>query len=216
MKRWVIVPCCLFLHVTTATAGLFGGGIGSAMQYGPYTGGHAYSYATAYHYGFTFSPADSWRRDVYGYPGGVNPYRPFGRPIERRVFPHPDVPYISVPGPDGLPVLVRDPSVPPRPVAVTPATHPDLQPVPAQRAVVEERGKIRLAVPENAEVWFEKQKMNTPGSDRLYETEPLEAGRTKVYTVRVRWTEGAQTFEQFRVVGVRAGETARLTFGPSR
>src|SRR5438270_3402526 len=61
-----------------ARAGLFDRGIGGAMYYGPYTGGHAYSYNVAYSYGFAFSPADTWRRDPVAYPAGIYPYRPYG------------------------------------------------------------------------------------------------------------------------------------------
>ena len=46
---------------------------------------------------------------LFAYPGGISPYRPYGRPITYRVFPNPSTPYISVPGPDGMPTLIRDP-----------------------------------------------------------------------------------------------------------
>src|SRR6476659_539532 len=96
--------------IPSANAGLFTWGP-QDYKYGPYTGGHGYSYNVAYSYGFPFSAADTWRRDVYAYPGGIVPYRPYGKPIIYRVFPTPTTPYVSVPGPDGMPTLV--PAAPP-------------------------------------------------------------------------------------------------------
>ena len=97
----------------------FGNGIGSAMDYGPYTGGHRYSYNTAYSYGLSFNAADSWVARPVAYPGGVYPYRPYERPILYRAWPaSPRGPPISVPGEDGLPVLMAPPtSSPPTSIA---------------------------------------------------------------------------------------------------
>jgi uncharacterized protein (TIGR03000 family) len=61
-------------------------------------------------------------------------------------------------------------------------------------------------------VWFDKFKMTQTGSDRVYQTPPLVPGKTQIYTVRAKWNEAGRDVEQFRVVGVRAGETAKLNF----
>jgi hypothetical protein len=42
----------------------------------------------------------------------------------------------------------------------------------------------------------------------------LPAGKTIIYTVRAKWNSGGKPIEQVRVVGVRGGETAKLTFSP--
>src|SRR5690348_6865172 len=74
---WALLLAGLVAPSGTATAGIFfGNGIGGAMYYGPYTGGHAYSYNVAYSYVLPFSPADTWRKDILAYPAGVYPYRP--------------------------------------------------------------------------------------------------------------------------------------------
>src|SRR4051794_8152384 len=128
-----------------------------ALRYGAYTGGHAYSYNTAYSYGFSFSPADTWRRDPWAYPAGIYPYRPSGQPITSRVFPRPGTAYISVPGADGLPILMPvlpDGTGGPA-VAVTPV--PALAPVPA--AAQGGRCEVRIVAPEGAEVWVDKEKL---------------------------------------------------------
>jgi uncharacterized protein (TIGR03000 family) len=185
--------------------GIFGNGIGSAIDYGPYTGGHRYSYATAYHYMFSFNSADSWRRDPIAYPAGIYPYRPYGQPILHRTFPkNPYNPPISVPGEDGLPVLA--PSRPPAPVEA--GAVPTLQPVPT--AVAGTPGVVQVIAPPGAEVTVEKQVI----SGGSFQTPPLPPGKMQIYSVRARWKEGGRDVEQYRVVGVRGGETAKLTFGP--
>jgi uncharacterized protein (TIGR03000 family) len=230
----------LLVLTSSAQAGWFSRGIGSAMEYGPYTGGHGYSYNVAYSYGFAFSAADTWRRDIFAYPGGIYPYRPHGKPIYHRVWPKPDVPYVSAPGPDGLPTLIKPGvagtdgalesvpggvegpfALPPRVYSTPPSTSlkpvatPLLQPVPAEAAG--RPAMVRIAVPADAEVWVEKEKMDQTGPDRAFQTPPLPAGKMQIYTVRARWTQEGKEVEQFRVVGVKAGETARLKFtAPAR
>jgi uncharacterized protein (TIGR03000 family) len=231
---WLTLPMLGLLGVS-AQAGLFNEGIGGAMYYGPYTGGHAYSYNTAYGYGFSFSPADTWRIDPLAYPSGIYPYRPYQQPIVYRVFPNKEMtPYVSVPGPDGLPVLAPAPGavapptvtlppgvVPmPTPVAgaalaVPTGVVPVLQPVPVSERA-ETPATIRIRVPDGAEVWFDKAKTAQTGTDRVFQSPPVPAGKTLIYSVRARWNEGGREVEQFRVVGVRAGETARLTFTTAR
>ena len=50
------------------------------------------------------------------------------------------------------------------------------------------------------------------GTDRVYQTPPLPAGKMQIYTVRAKWNQDGRDVEQFRVVGVRAGETSKLNF----
>jgi uncharacterized protein (TIGR03000 family) len=220
MKNYALaLAAVVILEASASVAGPFNQGIGGAMYYGPYTGGHAYSYNTAYGYGFAFSPADTWRRDPLAYPAGVYPYRPYEKPIYYRTFPDKDKAYIAVPGPDGLPVLV--PAAKPEvtetgpPVIVAPAAAPVFHPVP-ETAVLEKPATIRIHVPAAAEVWFDKEKMGQTGADRVFQSPPLPPGKTHVYTVRAKWDDAGRPVEQFRVVGVRAGETAVLTFPSAR
>src|SRR5262245_17721726 len=214
------VALTVAICASTAQAGwLFPKGVG---PYGPYTGGHGYSYNTAYSYGFTWSAADSWRRDIFAYPGGIAPYRPYGRPITKTVFPAPAVPFISVPGPDGLPMLIHplpegnDCQVPDLPMPLPPTTAPlptvtpNLLPVPDGTA---KAATIRVRVPESAEVWVEKEKLPAASSERSFQTPPLSAGKTQIYSIRAKWNEGGKEVEQYRVVGVKAGETAKVVFG---
>lgn len=213
------VALTLALGAGTAHAGwLFPKGVG---DYGPYTGGHGYSYNVAYSYGFTWSAADSWRRDIFAYPGGVAPYRPYGKPIYYRVFPNPETPNIAVPGPDGLPTLIQsvpagDGALPPEatvlppPAGVLPPATPHLLPVPDATA---KAATIRVRAPNGAEVWVEKEKLPGAAGERTFQTAPLTAGKMQIFSVRAKWSDGGREVEQFRVVGVKAGETAKVAFG---
>ncbi len=219
---WVLVVAAL--GATTSQANwLFPKGVG---KYGPYTGGHGYSYATAYHYGFAWSAADTWNRDIFNFPSGYSPYRPYGKPISKTVFPHPETPYIAVPGPDGLYRLVK-PGLPPLmdepvPGVLAPIQSPHLQPVPVEAQATAQApallpapttsATIKIHVPPAAEVWIEKEKLQQTGSDRVTQTAPLAPGKMHIIAVRAKWKENGRDFDQIRVVGVRAGETAKVTF----
>jgi uncharacterized protein (TIGR03000 family) len=180
-----------------------------AFRYGTYTGGHGYSYNTAYGYGLSFSPADSWWRDPFAYPAGIYPYRPYQRPITYRVFPHPITPYVSIPGPNGLPILV------PQAVEIAPApvgdfVGPGLPLTPVPTAADGRCAQIRVVAPAGAEVWVEKQKL--PGTGATYKTPPLTPGKMEIYSVRAKWVTAGREVEQFRVVGVSAGDSAQVLF----
>src|SRR5437879_3899193 len=93
-RRLPLLPALALALASAAPAGAgflgFGEGIGPAMWYGPYTGGHMYSYNVAYGYGFAFSAADTWRRDPLAYPYGPYAY-PYG-PYPPRRFLCPTAP----------------------------------------------------------------------------------------------------------------------------
>src|SRR5205823_2427906 len=133
------------------------------MYYGPYTGGHGYSYNTAYSYGYAFSSADTWRRDPVAYPAGPYPYPLGPYPPRRYVFPttsptyaHPDE--MVVPGPVVSPAL------------------PLLQPVPGTAAG--QPATVRVVVPAGAEVWFGAEKTRQTGTERLFQSPPVPVGRS--------------------------------------
>jgi uncharacterized protein (TIGR03000 family) len=90
------------LAVGGARAGLFDQGIGSAMYYGPYTGGHGYSYATAYHYMLPFTANGFSSPWVYPYDWSSYPYRGYAFPPRTRFFSTVP-PSLEVPVPPGDP-----------------------------------------------------------------------------------------------------------------
>lgn len=200
LSQLVLLAACL--GAATSHAGPFNQGIGGAMYYGPYTGGHLYSYNTAYSYGFTFSPADSWRRDAYAYPGGAAPYRPYDWPIRYRAFPiDRDRPMISVEGDDGLPVLRKVP-----PTSLSSGT-PLLQPVPSPANM----GTVKVMVPIGTTVWVNDREL-PGGMERTFTTQPLQSGQEVIYTIRAKWSEAGKDNEQIRAVRVKAGQAASVDF----
>jgi uncharacterized protein (TIGR03000 family) len=188
----------LLLSAGTASAEFlgFGCGIGPAMYYGPYTGGHPYSYNVAYGYGFAFSSADTWWRDPLAYPAGPYAY-PYGPYPPRRFF-CPNAPVCLAA--DGAGAVVAGPMGLP------------LEPVPGapQPALIE------VKVPSGAEVWFEKNKTAQTGTQRIFRSPALPPGGRYVYTVRARWEEDGKKVEQMQAVGVQAGQTARVAFPAPR
>ncbi len=76
-------------------------------------------------------------------------------------------------------------------------------------------GTIVLLVPASATVWFGDQKMTQPGSERSYQSPPLEAGKTYSYTVKVSWpTTSGKDYVAEQDVTVRANQTSRVDFRP--
>jgi uncharacterized protein (TIGR03000 family) len=71
---------------------------------------------------------------------------------------------------------------------------------------------IRVVVPYNAQVWLEKEQSSESGMDRAFVLPALAPGKLHIYTVRAAWSENGRAVDQIRVVGIRAGETARVNF----
>lgn len=71
--------------------------------------------------------------------------------------------------------------------------------------------EFTLRVPEDAEVWLDGQRMEEPTGDvRVFETPPLEAGRTYEYEVLIRYRVGTETREQKRTLSLQAGDHKSL------
>jgi uncharacterized protein (TIGR03000 family) len=66
--------------------------------------------------------------------------------------------------------------------------------------------EITLLVPPNAEVWFDGNKTQLTGPERMFRTPPLTPGRDYSYQLRIRWTEGGRSAERQRRVIVHAGD----------
>jgi uncharacterized protein (TIGR03000 family) len=201
-KRWMLAALCALGAAAPGQAGLFNQGIGSAMYYGPYTGGHGYSYNVAYSYGFAFSSADTWRRDPLAYPGGVYPYPIGPYPPRRLLFPTTPTyaPYTAD--------MVDNSLIP----GSVPA--PALLPVPG--TVAGQSATIRVVVPAGAEVWFGQEKTTQTGTERLFQSPPVPPGRNLIYSVRAKWIEGGKEVEQFQAVNVRAGALSEVRFPAPR
>lgn len=105
----------------------------------------------------------------------------------------------------------RFPTVSTRPVVEGVSTGP-AAPVPAEKA----GGCLILSVkvPQPAaEVTVDGRKTSQTGTDRIFESPPLEAGKAYAYTVTARWVERGQVVEVSRSVTGVAGEVVRVDFG---
>jgi uncharacterized protein (TIGR03000 family) len=88
------------------------------------------------------------------------------------------------------------------------------QPVPEGRLQDPSTALIVVRVPvANAEVFVEDQLMRGgQGTTRRFLSPSLSLRRNYVYTVRARWKEGGQEYQQVRSVNMRAGDTVTVDF----
>jgi uncharacterized protein (TIGR03000 family) len=157
------------------------------MIYGPYTGGHGYSYATAYSYNLPFTST--------GFAG------PWTYPYDWTSIPNNGYSY------PGRPLFCKTPSyfAAPEPI--------DLEPVGvAPVAAAPAPAVVSIHVPAEAEVWFDSNKTQQTGNDRTFQSPPLPGGRAYHYAVRARWVQDGKTMEQFQMVKVQAGQQSRVQF----
>jgi len=71
---------------------------------------------------------------------------------------------------------------------------------------------ITVLVPANAAITFDNHPTTETGTQRLYETPPLAAGKTFHYTIAARWTVKGQPVEKVRRIDVTSGATVRVDF----
>jgi uncharacterized protein (TIGR03000 family) len=74
---------------------------------------------------------------------------------------------------------------------------------------------ISLAVPADAQVWFDGNPTRQTGTLRHYTSPPLTPGPTYTYTVRVRWMKDGTPVDERRRVRVHSGAWVQLNFTPS-
>lgn len=72
------------------------------------------------------------------------------------------------------------------------------------------RARIRLRVPADAELWFDNVKTSQTGTVRQFESPPLNPAERYSYEVRVRWLENGDLVTRTRRVIFRAGETVAV------
>jgi uncharacterized protein (TIGR02246 family) len=71
---------------------------------------------------------------------------------------------------------------------------------------------ITIAVPPDAEVFFDGTATTQRGSERRFVSPPLEIGRKYEYAIRANWTENGRTVRQTRKVSVTGGDAVRVDF----
>ena len=82
------------------------------------------------------------------------------------------------------------------------------QPAPSGGSLV-----LSVRVPQPAaEVYIDGVKMTQTGTDRLFESPPLEAGQSYQYEVTAKWVQGGATVEQKKLATGKPGEVVRVEF----
>jgi uncharacterized protein (TIGR03000 family) len=71
---------------------------------------------------------------------------------------------------------------------------------------------LRLPQPA-AQVYIDGLLTIQTGTDRIFETPPLEAGKSHAFTVTARWIEGGQVIEMTKTATGTPGEVVRVDFG---
>lgn len=167
--------------------------------YGPYSGGHGYSYATAYHYQLPFGSGNF--PDVWTFPHAAGHY-PYAYSLKER-------------RPTLMQILRRH-----RQRKAQPSCPLGLQPVPPDHIInpapaESQPARICVHLPADAEVWIDGIKTNQTGPYRTYHTPALPAGKVLHYEVKARWVQAGQLVEQTRSVFVPTGGEAQVNFvGP--
>jgi uncharacterized protein (TIGR03000 family) len=134
--------------------------------------------------------AQQWRAIAppigFGYFGWLGPYRASPRPYPPSVSVWPRVESLAI---------------------------NQVIPVPPGAAIPDYGGCIHLSlkVPQPvAEVFVNGVKTLQTGTDRIYESPPLEAGKTYAYDIVARWIEGGATVERLKTVTGKPGEVVRV------
>ena len=175
------------------------GGRGWDGGYGGWNGGYGgwnrgYGYGSGYGYGYPYSG---------GYYGGYNPYRNYGYgygyPTTDSYYTYPSTNYGTY-----------DSSS----YAQMPGTSGDVQSfyyAPERR---DDIATVRVRVPRSdAKVFFEDQPTQQQGMDRLFQSPPLEKGKSFKYDVKATWMENGREVKHDKKVDVRPGQMVTVNFG---
>jgi uncharacterized protein (TIGR03000 family) len=77
------------------------------------------------------------------------------------------------------------------------------------------RARIWLTVPADAQVWIGGDPTKQTGEYRHFVSPPLASGRSYTYDVRVRWMKDGKPVEEERRVSVRAGASSWVDIPPA-
>ena len=72
--------------------------------------------------------------------------------------------------------------------------------------------QIRVHVPLGARLWFDGHETAQIGTERIFASPPLEAGREFTYEVRLQWRDGEKVVERTRRLAVQAGDQISLDY----
>ena len=177
-----------------ARVGAFRGGANrfGGFRGGAYRGGYGYGYPGTYGYGYGYYGDLPYSYDFYPYAWSGAGY---------------DSGYTGLYAGDWPSYTDGSPSFTPATAAYQasypPATNATSPNLPAE---------LNVAVPANAEVWFEGEPTTSTGLRRQFESPPLTPGTEYTYDVRARWKENGRDVTQTQKVKVTAGAHVNVNF----
>jgi len=192
----------LLLTPAPSQAQRFGGGYRGG--YGGYYGGYGGYYQPGYSYGWGgYNPSYGYGWGSY-YPGySYSPGTTYSYPTTSYYYPRSTYYPSSASYPYYSTNMITD----------NPASTSTSQSFyPPQENANEQVAHVRVEVPANAEVFFEGQKTQQGGSDRLFVTPPLQKEKTFYYEVKARWMDNGKEVERTQRVNVHAGDNAVVNF----
>jgi len=74
--------------------------------------------------------------------------------------------------------------------------------------------RIRVLVPDGAQVWVGGELTSQTGSERVFASPSIQPGRTYTYEVKARWMQEGEPVEQVKQVRVQANEMTTVDFSP--
>jgi uncharacterized protein (TIGR03000 family) len=88
---------------------------------------------------------------------------------------------------------------------------------PASTAPAGSAVTLHIKVPRaDARVWIEGQQMQLTGTDRDFQSPPLDAGRGYTYTIRAAWMQGGDEVSREQKLDVKAGQDVVVDFRKPR
>jgi uncharacterized protein (TIGR03000 family) len=72
---------------------------------------------------------------------------------------------------------------------------------------------INVTLPDpSARLWIENQQMSVDGTQRSFQSPPLDPGRAYTYTVRAAWLENGREVSDTKTLNIQAGQTVAANF----
>lgn len=106
----------------------------------------------------------------------------------------------------GVPVA---PAMQVKPAEMVPAPKPDGKPGAVAAPV---QGKLLVELPDDARLFVDDQRVQTPAGRRTFNTPALTPGQSYYYMVRMEVDINGKTHQETKQVIVRAGQTAEVAF----
>jgi uncharacterized protein (TIGR03000 family) len=118
----------------------------------------------------------------------------------------------------GLPYYYPPPPPPVQPAPyfpvapINPSVDAGPEKIGAPRPLTDTIATIEVHVAPDAEIWFDGNKTQQRGSERLFKTPPLTPGRTFTYQVRATWTVDGTPITRTQTVQAEAGKRSVVNF----